>query len=203
MMIQSKGWRPGFTLGMLLICACSGGSEPSRTDQTISAGDTGAPSSKTPTIEYITLSSNAFENNGPIPEQYTCDGADISPPIAWGMLPVGTKTIVLLCESAVDSGSKYHWVVYNIPPRYQRDLPARTPPGAVFPNEMRQGRNDFGDIGYRGPCLASGTGQRLIFRLYALNSILHLPDLPDGRTVLAETEGRVIGEGMLTGTYNR
>jgi hypothetical protein len=155
-------------------------------------------------VYQIPLTSHAFENDSLIPQKYTCDGANVSPHIAWGLLPHQTKTLTIICEDIDAPGGPWtHWVIYNIPPQHQEDLPDNVPLGLVFPNAMRQGMNDFGKIGWGGPCPPPGGPHRYVFKLYLLNAILHLPGPVDKATVLREMEGRVIGEGQLMGVYGR
>ena len=158
----------------------------------------------------IPLTSPAFAEGQQIPQKYTGEGADVSPPICWSELPKGTKELVLICDDP-DAPTKdpwVHWVIYNIPatatglPEGIPRLPQlKDPPGAL------QGRNSWpnGDlIGYRGPMPPPGHGvHRYYFRLYALD--MHISAKPgwDKRTILDVIRDRVLGEGLLMGTYVR
>lgn len=148
------------------------------------------------------IHSSAFASNGIIPRQYTCEGADLSPPLRWQDLPAGTQSVALIVEDpdAPDPDAPQriwvHWVVYDIPPSIQ-DLPAgvrKLPPGT------REGINDWQRTGYGGPCPPIGR-HRYFFRLYALDTIL--PDLqhPDKDRLQAAMGGHVLAEAALMGRY--
>jgi Raf kinase inhibitor-like YbhB/YbcL family protein len=115
------------------------------------------------------LRSTAFEAGETIPEQFTCEGKDISPPLMWNDVPQGTQSLVLICDDP-DSSNKVwsHWVLYNIPAD-QRQLMEGIEPVGELPGGMVQGRNDFGQFGYGGPCPTIGETHRYYWRLYALD----------------------------------
>src|SRR5690349_17188989 len=120
------------------------------------------------------LTSSAFQLGGNIPKQFTCEGNDTSPQLAWSGVPSGTKTLALIVHDpdAPRAGGFYHWVAYNIPVS-AGGIPENAPKQAEFPGGGTQGRNDFGNVGYGGPCPPSGT-HRYFFRLYALDTELKL-----------------------------
>lgn len=148
------------------------------------------------------LQSPAFANGGAIPAKYTCDGEDISPPLAWGAVPQGTKTLALICDDP-DAPSKtwVHWVLFDLPPE-PATLPEHVPAAKTLPNGARQGTNDFSRIGYGGPCPPSGT-HRYHFKLYALDKILVLPPSTTKEQLLKAIEGHVLDQGELLGRYQR
>jgi Raf kinase inhibitor-like YbhB/YbcL family protein len=149
------------------------------------------------------LSSPAFQDGDTIPVKYTADGNDFSPPLTWAGVPAGAKGLALICEDP-DAPRKTwtHWVLFNIPPDatgYSDGVPARD----ELPDGARQGKNDFGKIGYGGPSPPPGKPHRYYFKLFALDAKL---DLPAGATkdqVLAAMKGHVLGEGQLLGHYGR
>ncbi|GIW19724.1 MAG: hypothetical protein KatS3mg065_0020 [Chloroflexota bacterium] len=144
------------------------------------------------------LTSSAFGDGEPIPREYTCEGADVSPPLAWSDAPKGTAALVLIVDDP-DARGFIHWVVVDIPGAPGGSLPrgvSRTP---AAPQE---GRNDFGRVGWGGPCPPSGR-HRYVFTLSALSAPLRLPGTPDAATVRRAMEGRVLGVARLTGTYRR
>lgn len=101
----------------------------------------------------IQISSSAFEEGGLIPMKYTCDDADISPPLEWSGIPEGTKELALICDDPdAPMDTWVHWVLYNLPSNI-RKLPENIPPVKVLENGTTQGSNDFRKIGYGGPCL--------------------------------------------------
>jgi Raf kinase inhibitor-like YbhB/YbcL family protein len=169
----------------------------------------------------LLLSSPAFPPGGTIPAQYTCDGADISPPLAWSGAPPGTRSFVLVLQDPdAPSGAFHHWAIYDIPAG-ARDLPAGYRPGrpasglvpaprapmvpfgrAGTPDEAR---NDFGEAGYGGPCPPPGGGiHHYQFRLMAISR--PRLDLGPAATVLDVEKAAApyrIASTELVGTYRR
>jgi len=150
----------------------------------------------------IKVKSEAFEEGGMIPKKYTCDGEDASPPLSWTGVPEGTKALALICDDPdAPVGTWVHWVIFNIPPD-TTGLSENIPPERVLESGARQGRNDFGNIGYGGPCPPRGT-HRYYFKLYALDKKV---DLEPGATkdgLLKAMEGHILAEGRLMGRYKR
>jgi Raf kinase inhibitor-like YbhB/YbcL family protein len=119
----------------------------------------------------LTITSTAFEQGGMIPRQYTCDGNDSSPPLAWTSVPDGTKSLALICDDPdAPVGTWVHWVLFNLPADVTA-LPEHVPPQKTLGNGARQGTNDFRKIGYGGPCPPGGT-HRYYFKLYTLDTVL-------------------------------
>jgi len=193
------------TCALMVGCTPSGTTEKSGTPE-VQADSLAKPdtSSVTSGLAQIELSSKTFQSDSLIPAKNTCDGANVSPHLAWGMLPYYTKTLTIICEDIDAPGGPWtHWVIYNIPPHHQQDLPENIPQGLSFPNDMRQGLNDFGELGWGGPCPPPGKPHQYVFRLYLLDTVLHLPGPADKAAVLAAMEGHIIGEGQLVGVYGR
>ena len=160
-----------------------------------------AAQSPTPeaTMPDFALTSTAFEPGGAIPKRFTCDGEDGSPDLAWTGAPDGTGALVLVVDDP-DARGWVHWIVLDM---------AGTSTGAlargvgVSPDAPAQGRNDFGRIGWGGPCPPSGT-HRYDFTLYALAEPLSLPGQPDGGAVRkALDRANVLGKAVLEATYQR
>ena len=148
------------------------------------------------------LNSQAFRPGGMIPAKYTCDGADISPPLTWPDPPAGTESFALIMDDPdAPVGTWVHWVIWNIPAT-ARGLEENVPKTASLPNGARQGTNDFKRTGYGGPCPPSGT-HRYFFRLYALGSTLSLsPETT--KSVLEDTMRRhILAQSELIGKYTR
>ena len=152
------------------------------------------------------LSSAVFSHNDPIPAIHTCDGKDISPPLAWDGLPAGTKSLALIVDDpdAPDPRAPkmtwVHWVLYNIPAA-STGLPENVGVGDL-PAGTMEGRNNWGRTGYGGPCPPIGR-HRYFFKLYALDSVL--PDLqqPGKEKLLKAMEGHILDKAELIGTYQR
>jgi Raf kinase inhibitor-like YbhB/YbcL family protein len=148
------------------------------------------------------LSSLAFNDDNMIPDKYTCDGADVSLPLEWGLVPEGTKSIALICDDPdAPVGTWVHWVYYDIPAD-TKGLPENIAPQENPDNGGKQGTNDFRRIGYGGPCPPGGT-HRYYFKIYALDTILNLPAGADKKKLLKAMEGHIIGQAQIMGKYKR
>lgn len=152
----------------------------------------------------LAISSSAFPPGGEIPRVYTCDGRDISPPLAWTGVPAGTKSLVLIVDDpdAPDPRAPrmtwVHWVLYNLPP----DTAGLAEGIAALPPGTREGTNDWKRTGYGGPCPPVGR-HRYFHRVYALDTVL--PDLgaPTRAGLERAMEGHVLAQAELVGTYQR
>lgn len=146
----------------------------------------------------LSLESPAFNVNTPIPRQYTCDGADISPPLFWQYPPANTQSFVLIVDDPdAPSGDWVHWLVFNIPANtWLLPEAAENPTGAVT------GQNSWGQATYRGPCPPSGT-HHYFFRLYALDTVLHLGSAADKSDVLKAMQDHVLETSELVGIYSK
>jgi hypothetical protein len=151
----------------------------------------------------IKVESPAFENGREIPVKYTCDGEDVSPEIIWSNIPEGTKSLVLIMDDPdAPMGTFTHWVVYDIPPRLHH-LPEDLPKVAEI-ETLKQGINDFRNVGYGGPCPPPGKPHRYFFKVYALDvSSLGIPAGMTRKIVEDSMKGHILGEGYLMGLYGR
>ena len=148
------------------------------------------------------LTSSAFEPNQLIPSQYTCDGSDISPPLDWDEPPEGTQSLTLICDDPDAPGKTWvHWIVYNLP-KLARSLPENVSPTSYPLSESVQGKNDFKQVKYGGPCPPSGT-HRYFFKLYALDTNLNLESGATKAQVEAAMTGHILGKAELIGHYSR
>jgi hypothetical protein len=99
----------------------------------------------------VELNSSAFEAGGMIPQPYTCDGQDASPPLNWSDVPNGVKSLALIVDDPdAPMGTWVHWLAWNIPATV-RVLEAHVPTQDSLPNGMKQGTSDFRSVGYEGP----------------------------------------------------
>jgi len=144
----------------------------------------------------IKVTSPAFGEGEFIPAEYTADGRNISPPIAWSPVPKGTND-----DPDAPVGTWVHWVVYNIPADVT-SLEENVLPSETLPNGAQQGTTDFGRIGYGGPAPPSGT-HRYFFKVYALDTMLDIPTGATKRQVENAMQGHVLDEGQLIGKYAR
>jgi Raf kinase inhibitor-like YbhB/YbcL family protein len=116
------------------------------------------------------LKSSAFEPGGTIPERYSCDGQNVSPPLTWDDVPQEAQSLAVICDDPDSSGGVWsHWVIYNIPVD-KRELVEGIELSGQLPWGGIQGRNDFGKIGYGGSCPALQETHRYYWRLYALDA---------------------------------
>jgi len=154
----------------------------------------------------MTLTSNAFTSGQEIPERYTCDGRNVSPPLAWHDIPGATKSLALIVDDpdapdpAAPKMDWVHWVVYNIPPTVG-SLPEGGTRGTL-PAGAVEGLNDWNTVGYRGPCPPVGR-HRYYHRLFALDITLSLAGKAGKSDVEQAMRGHVLGGAELIGTYQR
>lgn len=147
---------------------------------------------------YFTLESPAFKLNTMIPAQYTCNGADQSPPLNWRAAPPKTQSFALVVEDPdAPSGTWTHWVLFNIPPNILKlDAGSPVPAGAM------SAKNSWGSLNYRGPCPPFGA-HRYIFKLYAMDNVLSLGVEQEPDTVLQAMTGHVLDSTELIGLYQK
>ena len=151
----------------------------------------------------LPVSSSAFREGDRIPTKYTCEGQDISPPLAWSEPPAGTQSFALIVDDPDAPGGVFtHWVLFNIPPD-SCELPEAVPAQSQLPSGALQGKNDFGKIGYGGPCPPPGRPHRYQFTLYALDRLLDLKAGASKRQVLEAMQGHILAQGQLTGMFQR
>ena len=153
-------------------------------------------------METFSISSEAFDEGGTIPVEYTCDGNDMSPPLVFSGIPDDVKSIaVIMDDPDAPGGIWVHWVIYNIPSD-TRELAKGMPIAGTLPDGSRQGTSDFGKTGYGGPCPPSGT-HRYYFKAYALDTV---PDLQSGASKAQlenAMQGHVLARSELMGRYGR
>jgi Raf kinase inhibitor-like YbhB/YbcL family protein len=153
----------------------------------------------------IELLSSGFREGEASPIQYTCDGANISPPLRWGGIPKNSQSLAIICEDPdAPSGVFVHWVIFNLPP-IVADLPEAAPTTEELAESGAiQGMNDFNNIGYDGPCPPPGSKpHRYFFHLYALDTKLRLQAGATKQEFERAAENHIIAEGSLMGTYKR
>jgi len=150
------------------------------------------------------LASPAFATNEEIPRTYTCEGADIAPPLAWSDVPDGTRSLALIVDDpdapdpAAPRMTWVHWVVVDIP-GVAKGLPEG---GRPLPAGARDGVNDWHRPGYGGPCPPVGH-HRYFFKLYALDTTLPSLARPDKAALEGAMQGHVLARATLMGTYRK
>ncbi|MDD5169886.1 MAG: YbhB/YbcL family Raf kinase inhibitor-like protein [Syntrophales bacterium] len=148
------------------------------------------------------ITSSAFADGRSIPKKYACEGEDISPPLAWRNLPSRAKSLALIVDDPDAPGGMWvHWVVYNIPSSVKQ-LDEHMKPERETDIGIRQGANDWGRIGYGGPCPPSGT-HRYYFKLYALDVMLDLKPGASKSLLMNTMKNHIVEEARLIGNYKR
>jgi len=154
----------------------------------------------------LTITSNAFAPNGAIPPLYTCEGKDLSPPLAFGGVPAGTKSLALIVDDpdapdpAAPRMTWVHWMLYN--------MPTATPglaeaiKSSALPAGTREGQNDWGRTSYGGPCPPIGR-HRYFHKLYALDVVLPTLARPDKPALEKAMQGHILERAELVGTYQK
>lgn len=150
------------------------------------------------TLARISVTSKAFSSGGAIPVDYSCDGADKSPPLTWSAPPEGTKSLgIIVDDPDAPSGDFTHWIAYDIPPTTV-SLPEGVDSATLGGEE---GTNSFGRVGYGGPCPPRHEMHPYYFHVFALNAPLGLKPGATREAVDAAMTHRVLAEGFLMGTF--
>lgn len=189
-----------WTIVTWLLASCS--------HQTTETADLSLTRQKVP--KTIQLQSSAFASGSAIPKDYTCDGKNLSPPLSWTGVPAGAQSLVLICEDPdAPTGVFTHWVLYNLAPTVKELKEGFPPQETVALDEQgtsetnpHQGKNDFGNLGYGGPCPPSGT-HHYHFEIFALDARLKLPPGATKSQLVEAMKGRTLAQGTLIGTYTR
>ncbi len=149
------------------------------------------------------IASSAFEEGAPIPQKYTADGENTSPPLNWAIPPEGTKSIALICHDPdAPVGDWVHWVLFNLPGGTV-ELPEGMETKEILDNGAKQGLNDFKKIGYGGPAPPKGPAHRYYFKVYALDTELDLEVGASRKDVESAMSGHILAQGQLMGKYGR
>lgn len=150
----------------------------------------------------FTLSSTSVQDDK-VPREFTCDGDDKSPALLWTSPPRGTSSFALtVADPDAPGGTFTHWVLYNLPTG-SSSLPAGVPKQPDLSDGSHQGRNDFGKVGYGGPCPPPGKPHRYVFTLYALDRNLDPPANASRSQLEAAMQGHILARGELTASYGR
>jgi Raf kinase inhibitor-like YbhB/YbcL family protein len=176
------GWMVG--MGVIFILAGCAGQE------VLPAAEGGAEMS-------IQVTSTAFVEGDKIPRIYTCDDRNVSPPLAWTSVPSNTVSLALIMDDPdAPSGTWVHWVLYNLPAELTSLEQGKNGAGM-------EGKNDFGKIGYGGPCPPRGSNHRYSIKIYALDSTLDLKEGATKAQVENKMRGHILAQGQLMGRYGR
>jgi Raf kinase inhibitor-like YbhB/YbcL family protein len=162
------------------------------------------PTSPPPTPTNLEFQSDAWGPNDAIPQKYSCDGENISPPLSWGEPPEGTQSFLLIMDDpdakAVAGQVWDHWLLFNIPAEY-RSLPEGIPAEDELADGSRHGQSSWGMLEYGGPCPPSGRNHGYLFRFYALDIILDLEPGATKNEIFDAIQGHVLGKAKETWEY--
>lgn len=156
-------------------------------------------------MKTLKISSESFEDGGNIPEEFTCDGEDKSPPLSIRNVPSDADSLALIVDDPDAPGGIFdHWLIWNLPADIEkipegvsRKRTLSSLDGAV------QGTNDFGEVGYRGPCPPSGPSHRYRFKLFALSSSLDLDPGAKKSELQDAIKDKILKECQIVGKYKR
>lgn len=149
------------------------------------------------------IESPAFKDGEIIPEKYTCDGEDISPPIKWKDVPPSTKSIAIICEDPdAPLMTWIHWIIYNIPPEIG-ELKENIPKKEEVEGGIKQGKNSWRKFGYNGPCPPGKKQHRYYFKAYALDIKIDSEKPLNKKSLTKFMESHVLEKAELMGKYFR
>ncbi|RUL78344.1 YbhB/YbcL family Raf kinase inhibitor-like protein [Dyella choica] len=155
-----------------------------------------------PMRPLLRVSSSSFADGGQMPARLTCDGANLSPEIRFATPPAGTRSFAIVVDDQDVPVEFFHWLAYGIPAD-TRELPE----GASTPSQRlaaaAEGINNFGRMGYGGPCPPAGATHHYVFHVYALDDVPALPSGASAQEVNTAIRGHVLAEGRFSGVYAR
>ena len=191
-------------MGALLLIAlgCHGQQRFSKTTSAVHSGF-GVNELKGGSPMSFALKTTAFSGGGEIPSRYTCAGVNLSPALTWSGAPAEAQALALIVDDPdAPMGTWTHWLIWNIPAQ-ATSLPEGVPAVEVLDNGARQGKNDFGNIGYGGPAPPKGKAHRYFFKLYALDAVLDLKPGLTKKDLESAMEKHILARAELMGTYQR
>ncbi len=150
--------------------------------------------------------SSVFKDKEFIPKKYTCEGQDVNPELVISNIPKGAKTIAIICDDPdAPIGTFVHWVLWNYPvsgPSVK--IPEALPKVEKLQNGAMQGYNDFGKVGYNGPCPPKGHGvHHYHFKIYAVNTLIELKGKVTKKELEKALSGRILAQAEIVGLYER
>jgi Raf kinase inhibitor-like YbhB/YbcL family protein len=154
----------------------------------------------------LSLTSPAFAAGQPMPKKYTCEGAEISPPLQWSGVPANAKSLALIVDDPDAPDPKApqrvfsHWVMYNIPTTTTSLAEAAS--GKNIPSGAVEGSNDQNRVGYHGPCPPIGR-HRYFFKLFALDDSLPAGQPLTKAALETAMKGHAVAQAELIGTYEK
>jgi hypothetical protein len=151
----------------------------------------------------LEIKSEVFKQKGYIPDRYSCDAQDFSPSLSWSQVPQGTKSLAIICDDP-DAPFKIwvHWVIFNISSDIS-SLEENISKEKLNELSAVEGLNDFGRLGYNGPCPPAGKPHRYFFTLYALDTTLSLEEGVGKKELVEAMQGHILAETKVIGLYQR
>jgi len=151
----------------------------------------------------LAVTTTAFSPGSAIPMSYTCDGADASPELSWTGVPAGVQSFAVIADDPdAPRGTWTHWLIWNTPGQ-SRGLPKGVLKDETLDDGSSQGRNDFGRIGYGGPCPPAGRPHRYFFKVFALDAKLDVKAGANRNELERAMKGHVLAQGEVMGKYGR
>ena len=182
---------PALPLAIGLLAAC-GGAEPSPTPSALERG-----------VAVLEVTSPAFQHGGPIPIEHTCDGANVSPPLELGPPPPGARSLALIMDDPDATGGVFsHWLAFNLQPG-RSELEEGLGAAGEEVAEGLHGVNDFGRLGYDGPCPPPGPAHTYRVLVFALDRMLAPEAGASAIDLLTAMRGNVLALGQLEGVFGR
>ena len=168
---------------------------PSSTSETTSAE---------PSDSVLGISTSAWQDGDTIPAKYSCDGSDVSPPLALENVPPDTRSLALIMNDPdAPSGNFVHWVIFNLDPGRRDISEGLGQSGAEAASEGLHGLNDFRRLGYGGPCPPQGPAHTYVLTVYALDRMLDLPSGATADELLEAMKGNILASAELRGVFGR
>ena len=187
---------------LILGAGCKPAAPPAASPPSPSAAPTtGAAEKLTPGWK---VTSTAFADGARIPVKYTQDGAGVSPPLAWTLVPTAAKELVLICDDPdAPQGTFTHWVAYGLDPGVSRLPEALATDPAIAEPGLKQGMNSGHHVGYLGPLPPPGKIHHYHFQLFAVSVKLNLTPSVSKEDVVTAMDGKIVGQAELVGTYSK
>lgn len=148
------------------------------------------------------IETDAIQENGYFDSRYTCDIDNSSPELRWSEPPEGAKGFAIIAQDLDHPQGRCHWVIYNIPITVLH-VPAGIPPQEVLPNGIRQGLNDWGKLGYAGPCPPPHQAHEYRFKLFALSFLPEITGRITSTELLGFIDPYIISTAEIIGRYQR
>lgn len=151
----------------------------------------------------VMLIESTFKSQQPIPDRYTCEGENLSPPLKFSQVPSKAISLVLIVDDPdAPRGTFDHWILWNLPPHIGELAEGGKELTRLSPGPL-QGVNGFGKVYYQGPCPPAGKLHHYYFKLYALDTQLSLPEGSSKQEVENAMQGHILAQSELVGTYQR